>query len=143
MSKYNKCEGCELWNGHHCIGARSYEPNADEHRIICNEHIAKQFWVVYQQLHRSEARVKELEGKLNAQFTEMEEKLTAEEMNNFELRKKLKIAEEFIEFLANGKCSSGVCKPQGREYKNCLVCFENKAQETLQKMKEVKQWKNL
>ena len=32
--------------------------------------------------NRFEARVKELEEKLNAQFTEMEEKLTAEEMKN-------------------------------------------------------------
>lgn len=53
------------------------------------------------------------------------------------LQEKLKIAEEFIEFLANGKCSSDVCKLQSREYKNCLVCFENKAEEVLQKMKEV------
>lgn len=60
------------------------------------------------------------------------------EKENDILNKKLKIAEAFIEFLANGKCSSGVCKPQGREYKNCLVCFENKAQEALQEMKEVK-----
>lgn len=60
------------------------------------------------------------------------------EKENERLKEKLKIAEEFIEFLANGKCSSGVCKPQGREYKNCLVCFENKPQEALQEMKEVK-----
>lgn len=39
-----------------------------------------------------EARVKELEQKLNAQFTEMEEKLTAEEMKNYELKEKLRIA---------------------------------------------------
>lgn len=110
-------------------------------------------------------RVKKLEQKLNAQFAEMEEKLTAEENKNFELkeknikledkliianskhvdyiieanekivklRKKLKIAEEFIEFLASGKCSSDECKLQGREYKNCLACFENKAQETQQR----------
>lgn len=110
MSKYNNCEGCKLWNGHHCIGARSYEPNSDEHRIICNEHMAKQFWVVYQQLHRFEARVKELEEKnnhltdvnkkvkekLNAQFAEMEEKLTAEENKNYELKEKLKMAEEAL-----------------------------------------------
>ena len=30
MDNYNKCEGCKLWNGHHCTGARSYEPNAEE-----------------------------------------------------------------------------------------------------------------
>lgn len=54
------------------------------------------------------------------------------------LKEKLKIAEAFIEFLANGKCSSDDCKLQSREYKNCLSCFENKAQEALQKIKEVK-----
>lgn len=107
-------------------------------------------------------RVKELEEKLNAQFAEMEEKLTAEENKNYELqdkliiadakhvdyiietnekiiklRGKLKIAEEFIEFLAGGKCSSDVCKLQSREHKNCLACFENKAQQALQKISEV------
>ena len=44
-----------------------------------------------------EARVKELEEKLNVQFAEMEEKLTAEEMKNFELNEKLKIAEESLQ----------------------------------------------
>lgn len=37
-----------------------------------------------------EERVKELEQKLNAQFTEMEEKLTAEENKNFELKEETK-----------------------------------------------------
>lgn len=83
--------------------------------------------------------IEKLEQKYNAQFAEMEEKLTAEEMNNFELKEKLKIAEEFIEFLAGGKCSSDVCKLQSREYKNCLACFENKAQQALQKINEVNQ----
>ena len=84
-------------------------------------------------------RVKKLEQKFDAQFAEMEEKLTVEEMNNFELREKLKIAEDFINFLASGKCSSDVCKLQSREYKNCLACFENKAQQALQKINEVNQ----
>ena len=39
----------------------------------------------------------ELEQKLNAQFAEMEEKLTAEENKNFELKEKLKIAKEALE----------------------------------------------
>lgn len=46
-----------------------------------------------------EKRVKILEQKLNAQFTEMEEKLTAEEMKNYKLKEKLKIAEETNEEL--------------------------------------------
>ena len=88
-------------------------------------------------------RVKKLEEKLNAQFAEMEEKLTAEEMKNYKLKEKLKIAEEFIEFLAGGKCSSDVCKLQSREYKNCLACFENKAQQALQKIKEANNDNNI
>lgn len=40
--------------------------------------------------------VKKLEQKLNAQFAEMEEKLTAEELKNYELKEKLKIAENLI-----------------------------------------------
>ena len=60
------------------------------------------------------------------------------EKENERLKEKLKIAEEFIEFLSNGDCSSDICKLQGREYKNCLACFENKAQQALQKIKEVK-----
>lgn len=37
-----------------------------------------------------EKRVKDLEQKLNAQFAEMEEKLTAEENKNFELKENIK-----------------------------------------------------
>ena len=65
MNVYNKCEGCKLWDGHHCTGARSYEPNAEEHRIICNEHLAKQFWIVYQQLNKSLTHINKLKEKLN------------------------------------------------------------------------------
>ena len=43
-----------------------------------------------------EKRVKDLEQKLNAQFAKMEEKLTAEEMKNYKLKEKLKIAEEAL-----------------------------------------------
>ena len=37
-------------------------------------------------------KIETLEEKLNAQFAEMEEKLTAEEMKNYELKEKLRIA---------------------------------------------------
>lgn len=43
-----------------------------------------------QQLARSESLRKELEEKLNAQFAEMEEKLTTEEMKNLELKENIK-----------------------------------------------------
>ena len=62
--KYNPCNDCELWNGHHCIGARSYEPNANEHKAICNEHMAKQFYKVYQQLYRKTQECEELKRKV-------------------------------------------------------------------------------
>ena len=47
--------------------------------------------------NRFEARVKELEEKLNAQFTEMEEKLTAEELKNYEINKTVNKIEKVIE----------------------------------------------
>ena len=41
-----------------------------------------------------EYHIKDLEQKLNVQFTEMEEKLTAEEMKNFELKEEIKELKE-------------------------------------------------
>lgn len=105
-------------------------------------------------------RVQELEQKLNAQFAEMEEKLTAEEMKNFELqdkliianakhvdyiietngkivklREKLKIAEEALNDIKNSFFED--------EYKEIVthaekIYYYSKAKEALQKMKEVK-----
>lgn len=63
--KYNPCNDCELWNGHHCIGARSYEPNANEHKAICNEHMAKQFYKVYQQLYRKTQECEKLKEEIS------------------------------------------------------------------------------
>ena len=111
MSKYNKCEGCKLYNGRHCTGAKSYEPNANEHRIICNEHMAKQFWVVYQQLHRSEIRVKELVEKIDI----------AEEALNNAYRFDCDICKN-LKFKCDDKCDDKVDK---------IV------EQALQKMKEV------
>ena len=47
----------------------------------------------------------QIEGlkKQNAQFAEMEEKLTAEENKNFELKEKLKIAKEALQYYADGE----------------------------------------
>ena len=53
-----------------------------------------------------ESRVKKLEEKLNAQFAEMEEKLTAEEMKNFELKERIEELETKI----------GWYKSYGKEY---------------------------
>lgn len=65
MSKYNECEGCKLWDGHHCTGARSYEPNAKEHKAICIEHLAKQFYKIYQQLQLEVKECKDLKEIIN------------------------------------------------------------------------------
>lgn len=61
---YNKCNGCKLWNGYNCTGDRSYEPNAEAHRAICNEHIAKEFWKVYHELFYKTQECKELKQTL-------------------------------------------------------------------------------
>ena len=57
---YNKCDGCPLWDNTICIcmGAKSYEDNAEIDKQICNEHLATQFWVVSRQLKRAEQKLK-------------------------------------------------------------------------------------
>lgn len=47
---YNECYGCKLFNGEYCTGDKSYELNGKEHKAICNEHLARQFWKIYKQL---------------------------------------------------------------------------------------------
>lgn len=80
----------------------------------------------------------ELEEKLNAQFAEMEEKLTAEELKNYKLNEKLKIAEEALNDIKNSFFED--------EDKDIIthaesIYYYSKAKETLQKMKEVKDCK--
>lgn len=72
-----------------------------------------------------EKKVKELEEKLNAQFAEMEEKLAAEEMKNFELREKLKIAKEALTSIESQSRSCW-----------CKFCKDN-IRKSLQKMKQI------
>lgn len=74
-----------------------------------------------------EARVKELEEKLNAQFAEMEEKLTAEEMKNFKLREKLSIAKEELWKISDAFYRGTTLSE---------LCYI--AKQALQKIKEVK-----
>lgn len=57
---YNYCNGCELWNGHHCTGDRSYEFNGENHRIICDKHMAHQFWKIRYELIRKTQECKKL-----------------------------------------------------------------------------------
>ena len=64
--KYNECEGCELHDGYMCNGARSYEPDGEAHRAICDKHIAQEFWKVYNQLARKTQECEELKEKVKA-----------------------------------------------------------------------------
>lgn len=57
---YNKCNGCSLYDGNICTGAKTYEDNAERDRHICDEHLASQFWVVFNQLKRKEQECEEL-----------------------------------------------------------------------------------
>ena len=77
----------------------------------------------------------ELEKKLNAQFAEMEEKLTAEEMENYKLKEKLKIAEEALNDIKNS-----FFEDEDKEIITHAesIYYYSKAKETLQKMKGVK-----
>lgn len=62
--KYNPCNGCKLWDGGYCTADRSYETNADTHRIICNEHLAKEFQKTYKQLARKTQECEQKEKEL-------------------------------------------------------------------------------
>lgn len=61
---YNACNGCELWNGHHCTADRSYEFNSEKHRIICDKHMAHQYWRVYHELFYKTQECEELKRKV-------------------------------------------------------------------------------
>lgn len=82
-----------------------------------------------------EKSVKDLEQKPNTQFAEMEEKLTAEEMKNYKLKEKLKIAEEALNDIKNSffedKDKEIITHAES-------IYYYSKAKETLQKIKEVK-----
>ena len=82
-----------------------------------------------------EKRVKDLEQKLNAQFAEMEEKLTAEEMKNNKLKEKLKIAEEALNDIKNS-----FFEDADKEIITHAesIYYYSKAKEALQKIKGVK-----
>lgn len=47
---FNKCDGCPLYDGNMCTGARLDEETSEKDTNICNEHLAEQFWVVRRQL---------------------------------------------------------------------------------------------
>lgn len=62
---YNECNGCSLYDGNVCTGARTYEDNAERDRHICDEHLASQFWVVFNQLKRKEQQLKKYKQAFN------------------------------------------------------------------------------
>ena len=57
---YNPCNGCELWEGEYCTGDKSYEPNGKIHSIICDRHMAEQFWKVRNELIHKAQECEEL-----------------------------------------------------------------------------------
>lgn len=58
---FNRCDGCPLYDGDICTGARLDEETSEKDTNICNEHLAEQFWVVWRQLKRKEQECEELE----------------------------------------------------------------------------------
>ena len=46
-----------------------------------------------------------------------------------ELKYKLKVIKEFIEFISSNECSSKDCKLENRTYEKCLNCITNEASE--------------
>lgn len=72
---YNKCNGCSLYDGNICTGARTYEDNAERDKRICDEHLASQFWVVFKQFKRKEQEYEELRQYHNKCYKENVEKL--------------------------------------------------------------------
>lgn len=69
---YNACYGCELWDGHHCTADRSYEFNGKSHRIICDKHMAHQYWKVYHELFYRTQECEELKDYAKRQENQRE-----------------------------------------------------------------------
>ena len=61
---FNKCDGCPLYDGDICTGARLDEETSKKDTNICNEHLAEQFWVVFKQLKRKEQECEEYANKV-------------------------------------------------------------------------------
>lgn len=93
--KYNPCNGCKLWDGGYCTADRSYETNADTHRIICNEHLAKEFQKTYKQLARKTQECEELHTELKFKVEYIQEQREVIK----DLEKKLKISIQALEEL--------------------------------------------
>lgn len=68
---YNKCNGCSLYDGNVCTGARTYEDNAERDKRICDEHLASEFWVVFKQLKRKNDKYKQALDEIEYQIKEL------------------------------------------------------------------------
>lgn len=73
----------------------SYETNADTHRIICNEHLAKEFQKTYKQLARKTQECEELHTELKFKVEYIQEQREVIK----DLEKKLKISIQALEEL--------------------------------------------
>lgn len=96
---YNACYGCELWNRHHCTADRSYEFNGESHRIICDKHMAHQYWKVYhvlfyrtQECEQKDKELKELKRQYKISCLDCEYKNTKADVNRY-LKALMEIAE--------------------------------------------------
>lgn len=137
--KYNKCEGCELYDGYMCNGARSYEPEGEAHSAICDKHIAQEFWKVYNQLarktqecERSRKRISDLEERIINHSNEIEEYCSRLADKNKKCEKYEQALEEIKE-IAEQFCNA--CQEFEPEKKgsNCMYCNYGKI---LQKISE-------
>lgn len=61
---FNECNGCPLYDGDICTGARLDEEISEKDTNICNEHLAEQFWVVQRQLKLKQQECEELKEKI-------------------------------------------------------------------------------
>lgn len=140
---YNGCNGCSLYDGNVCTGAKTYEDNAKRDRHICDEHLASQFWVVYKQLARKEQECNKLYIQLKAdeEYHKEEENtlrkiIKNKEERNIELYKennKLKQTFNMIKEIMKEHCRK--CKKHKSYYfKLCCTC---KYTDILQKISEV------
>lgn len=63
---FHECNGCLLYDGNVCTGAKTYEDNAERDRHICDEHLASQFWVVFKQLKQAEQKLEKIKEYCNS-----------------------------------------------------------------------------
>ncbi len=122
---FNKCDGCPLYDGDICTGARLDEETSKEDTNICNEHLAEQFWVVQRQLKLKQQECEELQkkikkySKINEQDTKDFAKLKQECKNLEEEQRRCRIGIKDISIE-----NTEICKIS-EKYKRVLDEIEN------------------